>query len=182
MGICCNQVAKGHVAVLGHTEMYEVLEFLQNYSFDRRVYLVVPDTGGKHFYEILWQDPGFTRGDNFWKFRRREAEEWTSVKALDFPLVAAKAGIDMENLRRQMVQSALNQAVFAETVQAQAQKLFGPHTLQRARGEHQEFLNRLKQLADGLGARRRRKTAKRVINGEGTGGEPRSGHLRLVSE
>lgn len=154
--------------------MKALVEFIDRYTIDPHVYLVVPRRRHPGRYEIFWDRENQPCR---WRLRPVGDTVWERVPSDRLLEVLHEKGIDIERVEYQLRTVALAQVVFAEALTQEARGLFGAETVVRAVEDHHAFLEELKQLVT-----RYARGTLRPIAGGGESSGARGGHLTLVAE
>lgn len=154
--------------------MKALIEFIDRYTIDPHVYLVVPRVKDPGRYEIFWDRE---HQPNRWRLRLVGEVNWERVPSERLIDVLDEKDIDIERVEYQLRSVALAQVVFAEALTQEARGLFGAETVVRAVADHNAFLEELKQIVN-----RYARGTLRPIAGGGERSGARGGHLTLVAE
>lgn len=153
--------------------MKALVEFIDRYTIDPHVYLVVPRVGQPGRYEIFWDRE---HQPNRWRLRLIGEVEWERVASERLVEVLQEKDVDLERVEYQLRSIALAQVVFAEALTQEARGLFGDETVVRAVADHHAFLEQLKNIVN-----RYARGTLRPIAGGGERSGARGGHLTLVA-
>jgi hypothetical protein len=123
----------------------QLLDFINNLSIDEKLYWRVSSATDKHTgYEIFWRRAERPRP---WSLKRKGAETAEAFATKDFAQALADAGVDTDDLERQLGVSVLTQAVFADMVMQAAMKLFGAEVVTRSINDTRAFLASVSEMA-----------------------------------
>jgi len=122
-----------------------LVEFIDRYTIDPHVYLVVPCVRQSGRYEIFWDRE---HHPNRWRLRLIGEVEWERVPSDYLLEVLQEKDVDLERVEYQLRSIALAQVVFAEALTQEARGLFGDETVVRAVADHHAFLEQLKQIVN----------------------------------
>jgi hypothetical protein len=151
-----------------------LVEFIDRYTIDPHIYIVVPRVRQPGRYEIFWDRE---HQPNRWRLRLVGDVNWERVSSERLLEVLAEKDIDVERVDYQLRSVALAQVVFAEALTQEARGVFGAETVVRAVEDHHAFLEELKQIVN-----RYARGTLRPIAGGGERSGARGGHLTLVAE
>jgi hypothetical protein len=151
-----------------------LVEFIDRYTIDPHIYLVVPRVRQPGRYEIFWDREN---QPSRWRLRLVGDSVWERVTSEQLLGVLDSKNIDIERVEYQLRSVALAQVVFAEALTQEAKSLFGAEMIARAIADHQAFLEELKQLVN-----RYARGTLRPIAGGGESSTIRGGHLTLVAQ
>ncbi len=154
--------------------MKALIEFIDRYTIDPHIYIVVPRQRHPGRYEIFWDRE---HQPNRWRLRLVGEVNWERVSSERLIDTLLDKDIDVERVDYQLRSVALSQVVFAEALTQEARCLFGVETVARAVADHNAFLEELKQIVN-----RYARGTLRPIAGGGERSGARGGHLTLVAE
>jgi hypothetical protein len=166
---------------IGDQPLRKLLDFIDRLAVDDRHYWRVPlvdaetaATDGpfaaEAAAEIVWESGG---GRTPWKARLVGEEPWRVVDAAGLEALLAGMGVDVASFQRQLENSILTQAAFAEVVLDTARELLGGDAVTRGIAETRAFLGAIERAMQDL-------TAARSDDDEAAAPRQRSPLLRLV--
>lgn len=154
--------------------MQHYIDFIDRYAIDPQIYIVAPHQNARQRFELYWERE---KGPQRWRLRLIGEQDWTRLSSSTLRSVLEQRGADIPRVEAQVRAIALTQVVFAETLAAEARRLFGARCVEQAVEDHHAFLNEI-QAVVGHFARGRLK----ALAGGGESSGNRAGHLFLVAE
>ena len=127
----------------GVTIMKELISYLNCFNMNASQYWLIPDTYQCSDYEITWIRTA--NGNPVWKIRVKgnEQVEWEEFNNSNIINALSQKGVDLVELRKQINETILKQAVYAMQIANNAKMLLGENTVDTAVVEAEELVEEL---------------------------------------
>ena len=122
--------------------MKSFVDHLNCFNLNESQYWVVPDIYRRHEFEVSWFRTA--TGDPVWKIRvRGENTEWQEFTNADVVVQLSECGVDLVELRNQIAETVLRQAIYAAQISKSARELLGDQTIDSAVADNELFVSDL---------------------------------------
>ena len=122
--------------------MQDLIDFIDYYTLDSRLYFQVPQSKEEGRVEVQWMGPGL------WRFKETEAAFWFEVSSEDLIEALEDIEADLGEVERQMFNITIEQIVGASYIVQAGKDFFGDEMVDGALEQYEKFRQEILETLD----------------------------------
>lgn len=123
--------------------MESLIQFIDSFSIDEKLYWQLPSSEPGKFYDIKWErDCGKTH----WHIKTADEKTWQPVPSEKLVETLDRLPVNERDLQKQIGTSIMTQAIFAEQYLNSAKKLLGSENIERGLDKARNLMDMISNL------------------------------------